>query len=211
MRGQVVGVAAILVLGCGTSESSPPATTSDSGVVDASSTDVAADVAGDVVDSSRSHPVLDQTCSASSNMNACEKCSEERCCETRAACDAECNAIFTCFKACTKGPAICTEECMDAHPTGAATYAAQNACVNLYCTTPCAGKPDACRDCRLANCALEHVTCFADADCRRYGYCYEACTDAACDEACRAKATSAAVKTYHAYESCLNKRCATSC
>jgi hypothetical protein len=211
MRKRLVAVTATFIFGCGASESDPAAIPPDSAVADSTSTEVAIDATGDAQDASRSHPVLDQSCSSSSNMNSCDKCLEEHCCETRDACNAECNAIFTCFKACTEGPAVCTEKCMDAHPTGAAGYAAQNACVNLYCTTPCSGKPDACRDCRLANCALEHVTCFADPDCRRYGYCYEACTDAACDEACRSKVTPAVVKTYHAYESCLNKRCAASC
>jgi hypothetical protein len=212
MRERLLGVAATLILcACSGNEGGPAATTQDSGVVDTSSSEVAIDAIGDAPDASRSHPVLDQSCSESSNMNACGKCSEEHCCETRGACDAECDAIFTCFNACTEGPDVCVDKCMAAHPTGAAAYAAHNACVNLYCGNPCSGKPNACRDCRLANCAYEHVACFADVDCRRYGFCYEACTDAACDAACRAKAPSAAVETYDAYESCLDKFCAGSC
>lgn len=213
MRERLLSVAATLILSaCGATESgSGRASASDSSIADVSSSDAAHDAIDDAPDASRRHPVLDQSCSESPNSNACGKCSEEHCCETRAACGAECDAIFTCFNACTEGSAICVDKCMAAHPTGAAAYAAHNACVNLYCGNPCSGKPTVCRDCRLANCAYEHVACFADVSCRRYGFCYEACVDAACDEQCRLGATSAAVKAYDAYDACLGKFCADSC
>ena len=187
-----------------------PSPAADGGATDAF-IDGGSDATPEGGDAARAHPVLDQTCPVSSVADACDKCSQERCCETRTACDPECKAIFTCINTCTDGAAVCVNKCMDAHPTGAAGYSAQNACVNLYCTTPCGGKADPCRDCRLENCALEHVTCFADPECRRYGYCFEACTDAACDEGCRSKTTAAVVKRYDAYNACLNKRCGSVC
>ena len=211
MLERLLGAALLILCSCGGSESGPAVVAPDTDTVDAAS-DVLIDAAvSDASDASRSHPVLDQSCSESSSMNACNKCSDERCCETRDACGPECKAVFTCFNACTEGPAVCVDKCMAAHPTGAAAYAAQNACVNLYCTTQCSGKVDPCRDCRLANCAYEHVSCFADVECRRYGFCYEACTDAACDEACRAKVSADAVKLYGAYDSCLRKNCGSTC
>ncbi|MBI2395984.1 MAG: hypothetical protein HYV09_40855 [Deltaproteobacteria bacterium] len=211
MVARVVIIASLIgLLSCG-SNAAGVAPSDAAGVDDTAPGDTTPAGDGDAPDGGRRHPVLDQSCAPSESTVACDKCSEERCCETRAACDADCVAVFSCIESCTAGAAACVEKCLTENPAGAAAYSAQNACVNLYCTTPCSGKADACRDCRLENCALEHVTCFADPECRRYGYCYEACTDAACDDTCRAKTTAAVIKTYDAYDTCLNKRCRASC
>ncbi len=168
---------------------------------------VTADASGD------RNPIIDQTCSPSSETDACFVCEDEQCCETYAECSAEpeCVAFGTCMRDCADALDECVTSCEQQHPTGAQTYVRRLACVLHQCAPECSGFEDTCRDCTQQKCGPAEVACNADVECFKLVNCAGSCgKDEACINQCKAQ-YPASVGLFDDFAGCTILACEIEC
>lgn len=130
---------------------------------------------------SESHPLLSQACVASTAVDTCERCEEERCCETR--CDADCQDYVTCMQGC-QGLLTCEESCQTTFSEGAKKTGSWLGCQTALCPV-CGGLvPGMCFQCALDNCPNTFAACFDDSSCFLRFLCGRNCDSASCYDAC---------------------------
>jgi hypothetical protein len=168
-------------------------------------------------DSGRPNLILGQSCAPPDAGDACERCKESHCCETRAACqnDAECNAFADCMEACIDGEGLgyaeCAGRCDATHPAGYAPYEAQVTCTQVFCAVECLGAPPSpCLACTFDECRVPLTSCQANVECARLTNCVELCRTGACRQGC---ITSHPDGEAHAsaLAACGDVRCAETC
>ncbi len=159
-------------------------------------------------------PVLQQTCAASTDPNACYKCEDEKCCRTYADCKAspECQAFKTCLQACPAGE-YCEESCAKTHGAGLTAWAPRLVCMTVHCPQACSSAPvPDCVSCINANCAKE----YAELESTPEGYllqsCIAACTTPleACIDTCKGKYRGA-VPGLNVLAACSKEKCTGKC
>ncbi len=166
--------------------------------------------------SGNTHPLLNQDCPASQEVNACFKCEDEHCCETYAACksDPECDALVTCIQACPDATYdACKADCEAAHPAGVAGFGARLGCLMVLCVEPCAGVPPTpCAECVNTRCGDEFITCWSNPECYHLFDCTTPCSpdDQPCFDACFA-AHPAGVQDFNNYALCSTQACSAEC
>jgi hypothetical protein len=171
-------------------------------------------------------PILDQTCPASTETNACYRCEDIHCCNTYAACaaSAECGAYKLCLQACTNGtpdtgdvaknlPADqnCDLYCYNRHPGGLTLWAPRSACLEQYCydTDACGTVPlNACQRCTNQLCAKPQANLSKTPDGQLLLACNAACGTGgvACLSACLSH-YPAASGALDAFGSCVTSQC----
>lgn len=164
-------------------------------------------------------PIVNQTCGASTETNACFKCEDEKCCNTFKACadNPACKQqLQPCLVAC-KGDDKCLSGCYAQFPQGVAAWAARNTCNQVNCGQECNnGTPyDECLSCGIKNeCRDTFVACHADESCFLIDQCItETCPDVTetCLAQCGAKGTPEAKKRFDAWAACVTTVCSAAC
>lgn len=173
--------------------------------------------------------LLHQKCTPSTDTNACHKCGDEHCCDSRADChaDPDCGAYQNCLVACSNGTTVdggpidagsdagsftCEAYCYAQHPRGLNEWAPLLTCVDVYCADPCGGQPGACQKCTTAHCTDLWTALYGTPQ----GYLLFACTAKCpqvtpdCAGACE-KQYPQAKAAYDAWLSCALNNCASSC
>lgn len=127
------------------------------------------------------HPLLSQTCASPTALDACDRCEEEFCCETR--CDAECQSYVSCIQACG-GMLSCEDTCNSTHAAGAQKTGSWLGCQTALCPV-CGGLvPGECFQCALDNCPNQFAACFDDRSCFLRFLCGRNCQTDACYDDC---------------------------
>jgi hypothetical protein len=165
-------------------------------------------------------------CGLSTGDTTCDSCLDGSCCTENKACvaDADCTALIACGNACTDD--ACLAGCFSAHPTGVAILETLSTCVETSCSSACGGggggtggSPSACGfasgnttcdSCLDTNCCADANACLADKNCTDYLDCAYACSDAACESACKAAHPSGAAKL-DVLSTCATTSCGTAC
>ncbi len=142
--------------------------------------------------------------------NLCVQCLARRCCDTKAAFDAnaEANALLDCWLACTAND--CYAACDAMHPDGLADLGNYLLCTSHLCLAQCTDTtPSACDVCLYRTCADELATSQCDhADALLLQDCVVACNnDATCEMGCYAQYPEQAERE-EAYVTCVTQKCA---
>lgn len=167
-----------------------------------------------------SGPVRDienQQCLPSTKSDACERCEEERCCQSAAACrnSADCSAVIACVKNCPTGAQeqACAANCYMNHPTGTSLVTIRVICQRLLCSRACPYiKISPCQDCMQRNCLDSMIACARVPECNLLGTCVGLCPigNQNCIKNCWNK-YPAGQSTYHWNSSCGTMLCLSQC
>lgn len=150
------------------------------------------------------HPLLDQICKEPTANDACARCEEERCCETR--CEAACQGYVSCMQGCG-GQASCQNECAANHPEGVAELGRWLGCQVPLCRDVCTSLvPGPCLACGLEHCAHQFADCFASPDCYLRFFCGTQCDETSCYAACDAAYPNADA-LFGAFLLCVGEHC----
>ena len=164
------------------------------------------------VEGEPTHPLLEQSCPASTAPEPCAWCREESCCDTLERCNEspECIAFNDCRGACA-GDALCDLDCFAAHPEGAQLLGQHAACVAVSCPDVC-GFDTPCEKCTSAECANSYLLCFADAGCYAAAICIVECDyDLDCDHPCMADVTADQLSKIDNLVECTSASCSAEC
>jgi hypothetical protein len=165
---------AVGVIAACTTESAPAITTVDAAVPDEPD---AADAG--VVDAAPDALFpLGQVCPPFASNEACDKCIQESCCETR-------SALFgrdagAALVACTQSPEFVYGEdglrdCFDRSPDAVNDYLAHLACASHRCEAACENTPNECGACGNERCLPQNIACELSRDCFLAQQCGAAC------------------------------------
>ena len=162
--------------------------------------------------------LLNQSCSTSTETNACFKCEDLSCCKTFEACVAEpaCKQqLQPCLTAC-KGDLACEGTCYESNPKGVAAWARRQTCMLVRCAADCGGTPDACLDCSTkTTCRESFARCTANEGCFLLNECIKrTCpgnTTDSCIDGCKGKAPASASLLLDAWLSCVTLSCTSEC
>lgn len=128
------------------------------------------------------HPLLEQACAPPTASDACDRCEEERCCETR--CDAACQGYVSCMQTCG-AEATCEDGCAASHPEGVAAFGLWLGCQVPLCRDHCKTiVPGPCLECGLVHCSPQFADCFSTPSCYLRFLCGTRCSTAECYQAC---------------------------
>jgi hypothetical protein len=150
------------------------------------------------------HPLLDQSCEPPTAVNACDRCEEELCCETR--CELACQGYVSCMQTCG-GAAACQDGCAASHPEGVGEFARWLGCQVPLCRDHCTSLvPGPCLECGLVNCPHQFADCFSSPACYLRFLCGTRCDSAACYQACDAQYPEADA-LFGAFLLCVGESC----
>jgi hypothetical protein len=156
------------------------------------------------------HPILNQSCPASTSADGCVRCQESKCCKT--SCDAGCNSLIGCIKGCgglSKGDTACIDACYAKNPKGVAETGPWLACVGVVCKKDCPGilTTTDCAACALEKCGAPFADCLAEPACYLRYMCGLACKNTECYQACDKKHI-AGEAAFDRFLLCVADRCA---
>lgn len=134
-------------------------------------------------------------CGVTALTDACPKCEEEKCCVTRAACDANptCLALIGCIKGCTPGDDACSNQCYVDNEAGVAALGTHLICVFSECpeASTCGPVPEVVQ-CIAKKCKNTQGACASDLECWLLQSCVGDCAGSVpCIEQCAAAHPSA--------------------
>jgi hypothetical protein len=165
--------------------------------------------------------VLNQTCGASTQTNACLKCQDEKCCNSVATVTGggPTTDYTNCILACNDADAgavngnpslACLQACVSAYPAGIAGVGQFYACVKIECDAVGACPTTSCATCSFQQCGCEYVACETDVACELILQCEGTCTTQACADACISNADGG-VEVAQTYGVCITQHCLTEC
>jgi hypothetical protein len=150
------------------------------------------------------HPLLNQMCEPPTAIDACDRCEEEFCCETR--CDAACEDYASCMQGCGNDPS-CQDGCAASHPEGVAELGRWLGCQVPLCGDVCMSLiPGPCLGCGVENCPNQFADCFANADCFLRFFCGTRCDTTDCYLDCDAQYPEASA-LFGALLLCIGNEC----
>lgn len=160
-------------------------------------------------------PLLNQACpnpswdagpDATPDREACTACGAQRCCESRARCDADANCftLRDCQATCTDND--CVYACLVQYEPSAHVWNELLTCLSVRCAPECGVNPNECADCVREHCGDEEITCAATKGCSLLRSCTSRCKDDACFLDCRARHPEG-VAASEAWLSCGSAKC----
>ena len=163
------------------------------------------------------HPCLEQSCQPSTEVDACLKCLDESCCESRQACsnNTACGDLAICISQCG-GDATCAFGCYPQHPDGAVDLSVQGTCLGVHCLDACLPSADACGACGYNRCAYQRIECDKDRECALLSGCVTGCQSGLqpdilmCLSQCEPQNPAGSEK-FHDYLACVNVECVEEC
>ncbi len=150
--------------------------------------------------SAAQNPLLRQQCPRTATTDACKQCEEEHCCQTTAACDADCQGLTTCMI--NGGNYL---DCQMMYPSGLVNAERQQTCNAIFCyrSDLCHHGLRTCNQCIYQECAEE----YADIRGSLAGALYFECTAAGSDSATCLGLYPQATAVAEAYLVCVGVNC----
>ena len=157
-------------------------------------------------------PILTQKCAASSQVDACDRCLAEKCCDSMDAVSKPGPAadLASCWFGCQDNQ--CRADCAAKLPDGIPGFGGWSACLTVNCIGPgtCPSKLGPCSSCTYQKCGNELATCLVDTECYLTRECSANCTGPDCVNTCR-DAHPGGLKVFDDLALCLQVKCTTEC
>lgn len=159
--------------------------------------------------------VLTQTCAASNEPSACNKCQYEKCCDSveKVFGSGPAVKLKNCYLACPAGDHVCENGCFQKYPDGVPDFAGYQACVFINCAATGVCKVGtACNRCQYKECSCEYAAYYTDPEGFAIDSCIVSCpdNDVACAKDCVTKHPSAA-PLFDSLAVCTGQHCVQQC
>lgn len=166
--------------------------------------------------------LFNQRCEASLETRPCQRCYQESCCESRAAClQGSCSKLVDCIdQRCPKDPnnpsyLPCIATCRRENREGRADYGRFNLCAQVRCwaASACDLGPNPCQQCAARLCSNLLVRAFTEEICLDVNFCEYGCMpgDTACLQRCAQATAQCLSQVYAPLALCEQSQCPGEC